>query len=192
MIVGLTGGMGSGKSVVAKIFETLGCAVFNSDHVAKEIYFDPTIRLQIIKLLGEESYLPESLLNKTFISAKIFNNSFLLQALNNIIHPAVSVAFKNFITKNSDKVVVKESALLFEAKAEEQVDKIVLVVADEQLRLKRIINRDKLTEQEIRSKIRSQWSQEEKIKRSDFVIFNNEAEFLTPQVINVLKEIKYA
>ena len=94
MVVGLTGGIGSGKSIIAKLFELLGCAVFNSDGVAKEVYFDAEVRPEIIRLLGKEAYLNDYTLNKNYISSKIFSDTLLLQQLNRIIHPAVIRKFK--------------------------------------------------------------------------------------------------
>ena len=100
MIVGLTGGIGSGKSTIAKLFEIFGCIVFDSDSVAKQLYFDPIIKSHIIKLLGEESYVSENKINKKYISSIIFSNSNKLEQLNQIIHPAVIIELKKY---NSDK-----------------------------------------------------------------------------------------
>ena len=185
MVIGLTGGIGSGKSTVAKLFEVLGCSVFHSDAVAKEIYFEPRVRAQVIALLGAESYLPLGGIDKRYISTHIFNNTHLLHQLNAIIHPAVAEKFHDFALENKGKLLVKESALLFEAMLQDQVDKIVTVMAEDALRIKRVMERDSATQEEVIQRMQSQLPQTEKIKRSDFVIDNNEKEFLIPQVLTI-------
>ncbi|MES2681741.1 MAG: dephospho-CoA kinase [Bacteroidota bacterium] len=192
MIIGLTGGIGSGKSVVAKILETMGCVIFNSDNAAREIYHDPEVRTKVTALLGSQSYLTATTINKKHIGAQIFGNSELLLQLNNIIHPAVARSFKTFVAAHPGKTVVKESALLFEANVAGQVNKVIMVAADDAIRIQRVIARDGLTREEVLKKINSQMLQDEKIKRSDFVIYNNEKEFLVPQVIEILKKTNHA
>jgi dephospho-CoA kinase len=102
MVVGLTGGIGSGKSTVATVFKILGCKLFNSDEVAKQIYFEEDIKEQVIDLLGNEAYFNSSTLNKSYINSKIFSNTDLLKQLNNIIHPAVKNKFEAFCQKNKN------------------------------------------------------------------------------------------
>jgi len=191
MIIGLTGGIGSGKSVVAKIFEILGCVVFNSDQLAKNLYFEPAIREKIIKLMGSESYLSETKIDRSYISKNIFSNRSLLQELNALIHPEVALVFKKFVFDHPNKIIVKESALLFEADLTKQVQSIVLVAAEDELRIDRVIKRDGISKEDVIERINAQWPQDEKIKKADFVIYNNEREFLTPQVIDILSKIKH-
>ena len=107
MIVGLTGGIGSGKSTIAKLFEIFGCIIFDSDSVAKQLYYDPIIKSHIIKLLGEESYISENKINKTYISSIIFSNSNKLEQLNQIIHPAVIIELKKLKKKTLIKLLLK-------------------------------------------------------------------------------------
>lgn len=190
MVIGLTGGIGSGKSIIAKLFELLGCAVFNSDQVAKEVYFDAQIRPKIIKLLGKEAYLNDHVLNKNHISSKIFSDTLLLQQLNGIIHPAVIRNFKTFVNHHSGQLVIKETALLFEAHLEKEVDKIIVVAADDAIRIKRVMARDGLDKESVQKKIQSQLLQEEKIKGADFVIYNNEDTLVIPQVLQIYKQLK--
>jgi dephospho-CoA kinase len=192
MIVGLTGGIGSGKSTVARLFELLGCLVFESDKVAKALYFDPEIKKQVIALLGKESYLSETRINTAFISAKIFSDPELLKQINALIHPAVIAASRRFAEENPDKIVIKETALLFEAGLEKEVDKIVLVTADEQTRIQRVTERDKQSEEEVRKKIKNQMPEELKLKKADHVIYNDEKELVIPQVINVFEALSRA
>lgn len=190
MVIGLTGGIGSGKSIVAKLFELLGCAVFNSDLVAKEVYFDAEIRPKIIQLLGKEAYLNDTTLNKNYISSKIFSDTLLLQQLNGIIHPAVIRKFKTFASRHSGQLVIKETALLFEAHLEKEVDRIIVVAANDAIRVKRVMARDGLDNVSVQKKIQSQLLQEEKIKGADFVIYNNEDVLVIPQVVHIYKQLK--
>jgi len=192
MVIGLTGGIGSGKSTVAKLFELIGCAVFYSDTVAKEIYFNNQIKPLVIDLLGKEAYLSETKIDKKHISSKIFSDTILLHKLNAIIHPAVIKQFEIFKAANTNKLVIKETALLFEAKLEAQVDKIVLVAANDELRIKRVMDRDGLSKEEIMSKIKAQLPQEEKVLKSDFIIYNNEEEFLITQVLTIYNKLNHA
>ena len=192
MVVGLTGGIGSGKSTVATVFKILGCKLFNSDEVAKQIYFEEDIKEQVIHLLGNDTYFNSSTLNKSYINSKIFSNTDLLKQLNNIIHPAVINKFEAFCQNNKQHLIIKETALLFEANLQNQVDKIILVIANDDLRIKRTMLRDGLTKEDVIKKINSQLSQTEKIKHSNFIIDNNETELVIPQVIAIYKQLTHA
>lgn len=189
MVVGLTGGIGSGKSTVAKILELLGCAIFESDEVAKSVYFEPEIKTQVINLLGAQAYLSENQINKKHIGSKIFSDTTLLQKLNSIIHPSVIQKSKEFIAHHPDKIIIKETALLFEAKLEKEVDKIILVVAEDETRIHRVMQRDGLNKEEVQKKIASQLSQNEKIKKADYIVYNNETDLIVPQVIEIYKTL---
>lgn len=189
MIVCITGGIGSGKSTVSRIFEMLGCSVFNSDDVAKTIYFEKEIKPLVIELLGPEAYLSASQLNKSFINSKIFSNTNLLQKLNAIIHPAVIYKFNEFVKLSKNKLILKETALLFEAHLDSACDKIIVVAADDELRINRVMLRDQLGKEEVQKKIQSQLSQADKIKKANYVITNNDDKLLLPQVIKVFQEL---
>ena len=189
MVAGLTGGIGSGKTTVARLFELLGCAVFESDKVAQAIYFKPEIKSKVIQLLGSESYLSANSIDKKFISSKIFSDTGLLQQLNAIIHPAVIAKSNQFIKEHSGKLIIKETALLFEAHLEKTVDAIILVVANDETRIRRVMQRDGLTHEEVEKKIKSQLPQSEKIKKADFIIYNEETELVIPQVIKIYEAL---
>ena len=189
MIIGLTGGIGSGKSTVLKIFEILGYKVFVSDEVAKELYLNEEIKPMIISLLGADAYINNKELNKKWISEQIFNDPAVLKKLNAIIHPAVNAKFKQFVESNKNTHVIIESALLFEAGINEQVDRTITVYAPDDIRIKRIMERDGLTKDAVIAKIANQMSQEEKASKSDHVIQNNEKESVLPQVLKIHEEI---
>jgi dephospho-CoA kinase len=189
MIVGLTGGSGSGKSVVARILEMLGCRIFVSDEQAHRIYADAQIKANIIALLGAEAYSTPHEINRAFIRERIFSDPVTRQAVNKIIHPAVGKIFSNFVAQNKNSIIVKESALLYETGLNKQADVMVVVAADDELRIKRIKARDHLSHDEALSRLQSQMSQAEKIKRADYVIFNNEKELLIPQVLKLHEKL---
>ena len=189
-ILGLTGGIGSGKSTVAGIFETLGVPVYNSDERARELYFNKEIKKQVEELLGEEAYAGATSLNKKHISRKIFSDKDLLESLNAIIHPAVGKDFLSFKKKHADKkYIVKESALLIEAKLLRTIDKLVVVTASDAVRKERVKKRDGLSAAEVEKIIARQLPDSEKMKQADWVIENNETELLIPQVLKIHRDL---
>src|ERR1035437_6180680 len=138
-VLGLTGGIGSGKSTIAGIFKTLGVAVYNSDERAKELYFNTEIKKQVEDLLGKDAYLNKTTLNKKYISSKIFSDKIIFEKLNAIIHPAVGNDFEEFKKLHAqEKYIVKESALLIEAGLLKKIDKLLVVTSTDKLRIERI------------------------------------------------------
>lgn len=189
--VGLTGGIGSGKSTVARIFETMGVPVYYSDDRAKEMYFVPDVKEKVIALLGKEIYLSETQIDKKLISSKIFSNTDLLHGINNIIHPAVKRDFSDWAdTKKSHAFVLKESALLFETGIYKTLDANILVVSPETLRAKRIAKRDGLTEKEVLLRFKSQMNDEQKLPLAAYIIHNDEVHSLIEQVLKIKESIQ--
>ncbi|MBL7901269.1 MAG: dephospho-CoA kinase [Bacteroidia bacterium] len=183
MVLGLTGGIGSGKSTVAQLFVLLGWKHFNSDQAAKALYFEPNIKNKVKALLGEDSYHSNGQLNKAYISSKVFSDPALLKALNALLHPAVKEKFEAFCRKHKNALILKESALLFEAGAEQSLDKIAVVLAPEELRIQRVMERDQLNREQVLGRLKNQMSQEEKMKKADVVIMNDGKQSLIEQVI---------
>lgn len=192
MLVGLTGGIGSGKTIVSKLFEMFGAKVFYSDECAKSLYFKREIKEQIVRLLGKEAYLNDDTINKKHISNTIFSNTELLAKLNNIIHPAVAEEFRQFVNNHKGALVIKESALLFETGLFKQLNKTILVTAPFDLRVARIMERDHLSKDQVLLKMKSQMSDEEKIKLADFIINNNEKDFLITQSLAIFNQLTNA
>jgi dephospho-CoA kinase len=186
IIVGLTGGIGSGKSTVAKVFETLGVKIYNSDERAKELYFVPHVKAEIEKLLGKEAYINEATLNKKYISEKIFSDNELLKQVNAIIHTEVKKDFDAFAKLHAnEKYIIKESALLIEAKLLSSIDKLLVVTSNINLRKHRVALRDGLSEEKIKKRMEQQVPEEEKIKLADWALENNEENLLIPQIIKI-------
>ena len=171
-IVGLTGGIGSGKTTVAKKFEALGIPIYIADIEAKKLMNrSKIIKRKLYKLFGESAYVKGEL-NKSFIAKKIFENKDLLEKMNAIVHPKVGKHFDRWLNKQTSPYVIKESAILFEKNLQEQCDFVVLVTSPKELRIKRLLDRDNTTKEKILAVMSNQLIEEEKIKRSDFVITN--------------------
>lgn len=185
MVVGLTGGIGSGKTTVAKMFEALGIPVFYSDKEAKVLMnTSEEIKEQLISLLGQESYSEEGL-NRAFVAAKIFNNSALLEAVNAIVHPAVAKHFYHWEQEQQAPYVIQESAIIFENQMEERYAKIIVVTAPEEAKVERVMRRDHVEKEKVEERMKNQLKDEEKLKRADYVIFNDLLEETKNQVLDV-------
>jgi dephospho-CoA kinase len=175
--IGVTGGIGSGKTSVCRIFESLGIPVLYADDIAKKISnYDPNVRRRITRLLGPAAYGPEGLYNREFVASKIFSDKKLQQRLNAIIHPEVEKElqrrFQDAEQKNA-KMVVVEAALIYEAGLDKQLDAVIVVDAGEGERIRRIVERDGATEKDIRKRMSAQWAVSKKIAKAEYVIHNN-------------------
>ena len=193
-IIGLTGGIGSGKTTVAKFIEEMGFPVYFSDDRAKNIVNDDeALKNKIKELLGEEAYDENGFYNRKYVSGIVFNDNEMRLQLNALIHPAVKIDFENWVENQNSEFVFKETALLFELKLNESCYKSVLVTADDNIRIKRMMDRDQKTYREIEAVIDKQMPEKDKIKRADFVIFNNEGidelKTATEKMMVELKEV---
>ena len=193
-IIGLTGGIGSGKTTVAKFIEEMGFPVYCSDDTAKNIVNDyEALKNKIKELLGEEAYDENGFYNRKYVSGIVFNDNEMRLQLNALIHPAVKIDFENWVENQNSEFVFKETALLFELKLNESCYKSVLVTADDNIRIKRVMDRDQKTYREIEAVIDKQMPEKDKIKRADFVIFNNEGidelKTATEKMMVELKEV---
>ena len=191
MIIGLTGGIGSGKTIVAKLFETMGCIIYNSDESAKKIYFVKEIKQQVIQLLGKEAYINDFELNKVFIAQVIFSDKHKLQQLNAIIHPAVKQDFKSVVNQySSETIIIKETALLFEENISKEVDASILVTAPVELKIERVMKRNHLSRIEVEKRMLAQWTDEQKKILATYVINNDGKEAVIPQVLAIMHQLK--
>ena len=188
-IIGLTGGIGSGKSTVARMFESLGVPVYISDDEAKILMeTSKSIRQSLVLLFGEHAYV-KGVLNRVFIASKVFNDSNLLSKLNKIVHPEVRVHFEKWLKKQKSPYVIKEVAIIFETNSQSNFDFIISVVAPIEERVQRVMKGRLKTEQEVRSIIKNQLTDTDKIKLSDFVIHNNSISETKTYVANLHKQI---
>lgn len=172
--IGLTGGIGSGKSFVANLFKEKGVPVYFSDDRAKAIMVESeTVKLALIDLLGQETYTDQGALNKTYVAEIIFTDKGKLTSLNGIVHPAVFEDFKKWIQRQKSRYVLKESAILFENKSNVLCDRVILVTADETIRIQRVMKRDQVSTQQVLARIKNQLSEADKIDLADYVLYNN-------------------
>ncbi len=189
IIIGLTGGIGSGKSTVAKIFAQLGIPVLDADATAKAIMNeDSSVKTKLIELFGAEAY-KESQLNRTYIAQLVFEDSFKLQQLNAIVHPITIQYAKDWASKQSFPYVIKEAALFFESGSSEGVDKIIGVTAPKHIRIQRVMHRDQISREDVIKRMEHQLEDSLKMKLSDWVIQNDDLHLLIPQVLAIHKEI---
>ena len=186
--IGLTGGIGSGKSTVCKVLKSLSIPIFNSDNIAKEIYKDKSVVTEIKKKIGV-TVNEDNSINKKMLSLTIFNNKTKLQKLNKIIHPIVEKEFDLWSQNQNKKMVIKESALLFESKSFKKLDKIIYVYASQKNRINRVVKRDLRTKAEVLKIISNQHKFADIKKKVDYIIYNNN-ELLVPQIIRIINEIK--
>ncbi|CAM3374575.1 dephospho-CoA kinase [Elizabethkingia occulta] len=173
-IIGLTGGIGSGKTTVARFIEEMGYPVYNSDTKAKDLVNEnDDLKAAIIQLLGSQAYDKNGLYDRKYVGSVVFSNDELLKQLNAIIHPAVNKDFHDWVKRQSREIIFKETALLFELKLNLQCDKSLLVTADESIRIKRVMDRDSKTYREVEKVIDNQMPERKKIRLADYVIENN-------------------
>lgn len=183
--IGLTGGIGSGKTTVAKIFELLGIPVYYADEAARNLMnTDKKLRTEIVKYFGEESY-SNGELNRKYLASQVFNDSYKLDLLNSITHPATINNAKEWMSQQTSPYTIKEAALIFESGSAEGLDYIVGVYAPEALRIKRVMDRDRATREDVMKRIGRQVNEEMKMKLCDFVIYNDEQQLVIPQVMTL-------
>ena len=190
MVVGLTGGIGSGKSTIAKEFAALGIAVFNSDEQAKAlIATDAQVKERIIAAFGEKAY-QNGEYNRAYIAQIVFNNPEKLAILNSFVHPALAKYFKQWTKKQTSPYVLKEAAILFESGSYKDCDYIITVTAPEQLRIARVMARDYCTEAQVRARMAQQWSDAQRIALSNTVIENIDLEVAKKEVRKLNDELQ--
>ena len=188
--IGLTGGIGVGKTYVSKIFKQMGIPIFNADEQAKKCMVeDANLKAAVQLAFGENMYL-EEVLQKEALAKIVFNNSEALAKLNALVHPVVKQKFEDWSTLQSTSMVIKEAAILFESDAHLDLDAVVCVGAPKQLRIARVQKRDASSVEQIESRMSKQMPQAEKEELSDFLIVNDEVQLLLPQVLAIITEIE--
>lgn len=190
--IGITGGIGGGKSIVCEVFKLLGVPVYHADDEARDLqHSNYQIRSSLIQLFGESIYTPEGLLDRKKLAGLIFTDKELIGRVNQIIHPVVRENFSVWADKHADEeYILYEAAILFESGYYKDLDLNILVVADEDIRIKRVIQRDNSTEEAVRQRINNQMPDEEKMKIADFILENNEKNLLIPKIIELDKVLR--
>ncbi len=188
--VAVTGGIGSGKTIVCKVFETLGVPVFYADIEAKRIMSEnPIVKENLIALFGTDIYLPNGDIHRIKLADIIFNNEIALRKINDIIHPIVKNEFIKWSDNQSYHYVIQEAALIFESKMENLFDKIITVYAPEQIKIDRVMKRDNVSMKNVLERMSKQLDDDYKISKSDFLILNDDSEMIIPQIIKIHNNI---
>jgi dephospho-CoA kinase len=181
--IGLTGGIGSGKSMVAELLQVCGIPVYDSDKRSKQLCESNSLLIAgLTRLLGTGVYSPDGALNREFMAAILFSNKNLLDACNKLIHPIVAQDFIEWSALQKSDFVVHESAILFETGLDSLFDGIICVTAPEALRIQRVCERSGLTIEQVESRMRNQWAESAKIERSTYILVNDNLTPLIPQV----------
>ncbi|MBJ7429097.1 MAG: dephospho-CoA kinase [Bacteroidia bacterium] len=187
--IGVTGSIGSGKSLVCSIFKQLGAPIYNADERAKLLMITHTEIISTVKtLFGNESYFKDGSLNKAHISAIAFNNKTLLTELNKTVHPIVFADFDNWILEQKKlgvPYIIKEAALMFETDSYKGLEKFIVVTSPLQLRIERTMHRDKITQEQVQARMNNQFTQEEKLAKATFEIINDDKHSLIEQVVKL-------
>jgi dephospho-CoA kinase len=188
--IGITGGIGSGKSIVAKVFEHLGIPVYNADTAAKSLMEnDSALRASITALFGPDSYL-NGTLNRSYISSLVFNDRSKLEALNALVHPATIQYGKEWMSRQTTPYAIKEAALIFESGTQDELDYVIGVYAPQALRIHRVIQRDNLTREQVLQRMANQIDESVKMRLCDFVVVNDDQQLVLPQVLKLHERLK--
>lgn len=181
--VGLTGGIGSGKTTVARIFNVLGISVYSADDAAKRLMVEnDELKNNIIRSFGIESYVNGEL-NRKYLSAQVFNDSRKIELLNSFVHPATIQDAQLWMEKQQAPYIIKEAALIFESSSNQFLDYVIGVQSPTELRIERAMKRDNISREQVEARMKLQMDEEEKMKRCDFIIVNDEQQRLIPQVL---------
>lgn len=184
-VIGITGGIGSGKTTTCQIFEQLGVPVYYADVRAKQLMVEDPLKSKVVQAFGERAY-NNGQLDRSYLAKEVFNSKEKLSVLNGIVHPAVGDDFDEWLEQNSKvPYVLKEAAILFESGAYHAVDYTVLVIAPEDVRINRVMQRDGSTRDEVLQRMNNQWTQERKAKLADHIINNDGSHMLIPQVLEL-------
>ena len=188
-ILGITGGIGSGKTTITKYIESLGIPVYIADDEAKKLLDTPEVIKELTDTFSE-NILENNLVDKKKLATFVFGNKDNLKKLNEVVHPRVREHFINWVKQTNSEIVVKEAAILFESGAYKDCDFTILVTTPEDVRVERVIKRDNCSKDDVLKRIRSQWSDEDKAKLSDFVIQNVDLEESKREIDKILKKIE--
>lgn len=189
MKIGVTGGIGSGKSTVCRIFNVLGVPFFSADDEAKKIMNSDKEIIEKVKTIAGRDIYSSGSLDRAELAGIIFNNDSLLKEINSLVHPAVFGKFKLWSESVAGQYVILEAAILFESIAAGIVDKTITVIAPVEERIERVVSRSGLTRKEVRDRIRNQIDDETRIRLSDYVIYNSEHEMIIPSVLTIHGDI---
>ena len=188
--IGLTGGIGSGKSTICRVFSLLGIPIYTADIEARRLMNEnKELKAGIIATLGKEAY-QNGVLNRPFVANVIFNNHNKLNELNGLVHPVVRKDFINWLALQNSPYVIQEAAILFESGAYRVMDKNIIVDAPIETRIKRVLQRDNTSKEKVQERLNNQKNTDELRPLADFVVYNNDKSLILPQIINIDKKLR--
>lgn len=189
MIVGITGGIGAGKSTVSMIFKSFGVPIYEADFHSKDLLdSDPNLQFALVNLLGEK-VVENKKINRAVMANLIFNDKDLLEKANALIHPIVGEHFKNWVAKQDSPYIIKEAAILYESGSYKDCDKVIMVSAPKEMRIKRVMARSAISRDEVLSRMNKQWPDQKKIELADFCIQNDEQISVIKQSLEIHKKL---
>lgn len=189
-VIGLTGGIGSGKTTVARVFMSEGIPVFDADAEAIALYAsDEALLTEVVALFGNDILLDDGTLNRRALAARVFHDAEALKKLNALVHPRVATKFAQWKKLQPSSYVLREAAILFESGSNTDCDAVIVVTAPENVRIRRVMDRNGISEDEVRARMMRQWSEEELIKRADAIIVNDDTKLILPQIAQVKKKL---
>jgi len=187
--VGLTGGIGSGKTTVCMIFKTLGIAVYDADTQAKQLMnTDPELKSSLQVYFGNDIYRNETL-DRHRLADIIFKDRTSLEKVNSLVHPAVARDFEQWCIRQTSPYVIEEAAIIFESNIAHRFEKIILVTAPDSVRIERVCARDHVSPEMVRERMKNQWTEEKKIELADYVIYNDDMQLLTSQTMKIHRQL---
>ena len=188
-VIGLTGGIGSGKSTVARVFETLGVPVFDADREALALYEeDESLFEEVKQRFGPAVIQPDGKLNRQALASIVFNDAEALKQLNAMVHPRVAKKFEAWKSSQVTGTVIREAAILFESGSAADCNAVIVVTAPEDVRITRVQKRNGFSEAEVRARMKRQWSEEQLVERADAVIVNDDKHLVLPQLTRVIQD----
>lgn len=185
--IGITGGIGSGKTTVCQLFELLDVPVYYADDASKQLLIsDPEIKKRVVELFGQDILEENGIISRKKVASRVFGNEEGLKKLNAIMHPAVGLHFEKWLEQQtSSSYIIKEAAILFESGAYKQLDKVIAITAPEELRISRVMKRDGSKREEVTRRMAAQLSEQERVERSQFIIVNDDQQLVIPQVLKL-------
>ena len=196
ILVGVTGGIGSGKSAVCRVFEQCGAEVYYADPSAKRLMRNPEVLEKMEKLFGPQVLLPDGRLNTEYVAGQVFADSVRLKALNGLIHPLVFADFERWVRLHeAEKVLFLESALIVEAGWADRFDKLVVVTAPEEIRIGRVMERDRVGREQVEARMKHQMRETDRLKYADYTVCCDERHLMIPQAVRIyemLSNFKYS
>ena len=187
--IGLTGGIGSGKSVVARVFECLGIPVYYADASAKRLMNEEPLKSKISETFGPDAYI-NNVLNREWLGKKVFADKEQLELLNSLVHPVTIADAEKWFNEQDAPYAIKEAALIFEAGSEKMLDGVIGVFAPDEIRIKRTMERDGITREHVQARMNKQFPQEKNMERCDYVIMNDDIQAILPQVQDIDKLLR--